>query len=132
MIADEADHPNFDKRYCFVQVVGTRAENYRVRRFRSRECAGRRKSRNAAIAGSPWPMHFGQVELARDWRSSHAQGIPFKSGALSNCFGKPPAMHINAMTSTPANPPPMNAAITHQNEIIRPPLSLTTDKNRVP
>jgi hypothetical protein len=59
----------------------------------------------------------------RDSRSSQAQGIPFKSGARSDCLGNPPAICINAITSTPANPPPMNAAITHQNETIKPPLS---------
>src|ERR1700738_4583865 len=51
-------------------------------------------------------------------RSPRYQGTPFKSGACANCFGRPPATCISAMTSTPANPPARNAAITHQIESI--------------
>jgi len=36
----------------------------------------------------------------------------------SVCSGRPPAKHINAMTRTPAHPPPINAANSHQKETI--------------
>ena len=50
--------------------------------------------------------------------SPRYKGNPFKSGACGNCSGNPPAMCINAMTSKPAHPPPINAANTHQKETI--------------
>jgi hypothetical protein len=51
------------------------------------------------------------------------QGMPFKFGACAACSGRLPVKCINAMTSTPAHPPPINAANTHQNETIGSPPS---------
>src|SRR6266851_9304067 len=45
---------------------------------------------------------------------SNATTVP----RASACFGRPPAKHINAMTRTPAHPPPINAVNTHQIETI--------------
>jgi hypothetical protein len=63
-------------------------------------------------------------------RDPRYQGSPFKSGACADCSGNPPAICINVMTSTPAHPPPINAANTHQNETIGSPLlALMADRD---
>src|SRR6266404_3574661 len=111
-MAGEADHPILDKYYCFVQVAsisGDRTSALEIPEQRRRRA---RKQRTPLPSVAPGCISA-NVELARDGRSSHAQGIPFKSGACSNCLGNPPAMYINAITSTPPNPPAMNAATTH-------------------
>src|SRR5437764_1212436 len=46
------------------------------------------------------------------------QGMPLRSGAFEEGSGRSPAMRINAISRTPANPPPTNAAKTHHNETI--------------
>jgi hypothetical protein len=95
---------------------------------------GARKGQGAPLPSRARPdrvqdrVQLGQCRVTSRLKLRHAQGIPFKSGARSNCFGNPPAMHINAVTSTPAHPPPMNAAKIHQNESIRPPLSTTSNQ----
>jgi len=44
--------------------------------------------------------------------------MPLSSGAFADDSCKSPAMCINAMSKTPANPPPTNATSTHHNETI--------------
>jgi hypothetical protein len=51
-------------------------------------------------------------------RTSSYQGMPFRFGAFDDCSGKPPAICMRAMSRTPAHPPPIKAATTHQNETI--------------
>jgi hypothetical protein len=50
------------------------------------------------------------------------QGSPFKSGTCADCSGNSPDMCVNAVTNSPAHPPPTNAANTHQKETIGLPL----------
>ena len=68
------------------------------------------------------PRHVGELQAASCLTptslSPRYQGISLKSGACADCSGNPPAICINDMTSTPAHPPPKNAAKTHQNETI--------------
>ena len=49
----------------------------------------------------------------------------------SVCSGRPPAKHINAMTRTPAHPPPINATNTHQKETIGSPLTSSSNQYRL-
>ena len=49
----------------------------------------------------------------------------------SVCSGRPPAKHINAMTRTPAHPPPINATNTHQKETIGSPLTNSSSQYRL-
>jgi hypothetical protein len=50
---------------------------------------------------------------------------PFKSALCVASSGSPPAICISAMIRTPAHPPPKNAAIAHQTEIILSPPSVS-------
>ena len=44
------------------------------------------------------------------------QGMPLRFGAFEEGSGRSPALRISAMSRTPVNPPPTNAANTHHNE----------------
>src|SRR5205807_6335072 len=80
---------------------------------------------NELLRGTRVSRIFGErrpAPCAPTSRDPCYQGSPFRSGACTDCSGNPPAISIIDMTSTPANPPPITAAKTHQNETIGSPL----------
>ena len=55
---------------------------------------------------------------SKSLRCQTYQGMPLRSGAFEEGSGRSPAMRINVISRTPANPPPTNATKSHHNETI--------------
>ena len=55
---------------------------------------------------------------SKSLRRQAYQGMPLRFGAFEEGSGRSPVMRINAISRTPANPPPTNATKSHHNETI--------------